>query len=115
MGRRGINKAVFVQARLDSTRLPCKALLPLKGGSVIQHVMRALKPVSADYHVLLTDKHSSEVFKYLAVDEGFDVFSGPEDDVLERYYLASVFYDVDTRSEERRVGKECRSRWSPYH
>src|SRR2546422_5543401 len=22
---------------------------------------------------------------------------------------------VDPRSEERRVGKECRSRWSPYH
>ena len=21
----------------------------------------------------------------------------------------------DPRSEERRVGKECRSRWSPYH
>ena len=23
--------------------------------------------------------------------------------------------DLDNRSEERRVGKECRSRWSPYH
>src|SRR5260370_14994931 len=23
--------------------------------------------------------------------------------------------DADMRSEERRVGKECRSRWSPYH
>ena len=23
--------------------------------------------------------------------------------------------DVEVRSEERRVGKECRSRWSPYH
>ena len=23
--------------------------------------------------------------------------------------------DVSSRSEERRVGKECRSRWSPYH
>src|SRR3989475_5428141 len=23
--------------------------------------------------------------------------------------------DLDYRSEERRVGKECRSRWSPYH
>ena len=23
--------------------------------------------------------------------------------------------DATTRSEERRVGKECRSRWSPYH
>ena len=22
---------------------------------------------------------------------------------------------ADPRSEERRVGKECRSRWSPYH
>ena len=22
---------------------------------------------------------------------------------------------VSQRSEERRVGKECRSRWSPYH
>src|SRR3712207_9338624 len=27
-----------------------------------------------------------------------------------------VRYDADgVRSEERRVGKECRSRWSPYH
>src|SRR5256886_13200472 len=23
--------------------------------------------------------------------------------------------EANTRSEERRVGKECRSRWSPYH
>ena len=28
----------------------------------------------------------------------------------------SIFGDhQDVRSEERRVGKECRSRWSPYH
>ena len=26
-----------------------------------------------------------------------------------------VNYEDTTRSEERRVGKECRSRWSPYH
>ena len=24
-------------------------------------------------------------------------------------------FDIKIRSEERRVGKECRSRWSPYH
>ena len=23
--------------------------------------------------------------------------------------------EMNLRSEERRVGKECRSRWSPYH
>ena len=29
--------------------------------------------------------------------------------------LAGSEVTVITRSEERRVGKECRSRWSPYH
>ena len=33
--------------------------------------------------------------------------------------LASIQYNKNglhaPRSEERRVGKECRSRWSPYH
>ena len=32
-----------------------------------------------------------------------------DDDKLARKGLISI------RSEERRVGKECRSRWSPYH
>ena len=27
----------------------------------------------------------------------------------------SVTNTYEQRSEERRVGKECRSRWSPYH
>ena len=28
---------------------------------------------------------------------------------------ATKIIDLKGRSEERRVGKECRSRWSPYH
>ena len=31
------------------------------------------------------------------------------------FYLGMLLTLVTTRSEERRVGKECRSRWSPYH
>ena len=27
----------------------------------------------------------------------------------------TVLFEKPDRSEERRVGKECRSRWSPYH
>eukprot|EP00928_Gymnodinium_smaydae_P090194 TRINITY_DN74035_c0_g1_i1.p1 TRINITY_DN74035_c0_g1~~TRINITY_DN74035_c0_g1_i1.p1 ORF type:complete len:390 (-),score=33.16 TRINITY_DN74035_c0_g1_i1:17-1186(-) len=34
---------------------------------------------------------------------------------IERMNLAAVERSESTRSEERRVGKECRSRWSPYH
>src|ERR1035441_9453517 len=33
---------------------------------------------------------------------------------MESFSLGERF-DVVIRSEERRVGKECRSRWSPYH
>ena len=29
--------------------------------------------------------------------------------------LGQCFFTGAERSEERRVGKECRSRWSPYH
>ena len=29
--------------------------------------------------------------------------------------IPEAYRNIDVRSEERRVGKECRSRWSPYH
>ena len=31
------------------------------------------------------------------------------------FFSAEEKEALDDRSEERRVGKECRSRWSPYH
>ena len=39
---------------------------------------------------------------------------GSINDVLNEFYDTG-FSTSETRSEERRVGKECRSRWSPYH
>ena len=35
------------------------------------------------------------------------------DDIIKKYEFVAP--DIADRSEERRVGKECRSRWSPYH
>ena len=45
---------------------------------------------------------------------------GEEREVLENmiFLLLNTYMEEDEkkfRSEERRVGKECRSRWSPYH
>ena len=31
------------------------------------------------------------------------------------FFVAPLIFEPFIRSEERRVGKECRSRWSPYH
>ena len=37
-------------------------------------------------------------------------------DIVQIYYQDIIKFNGEMgRSEERRVGKECRSRWSPYH
>ena len=74
-------------------------------------------------------RHSSspamhnEAFAYLGLDYAYLAFevdnSTLEDAVKGLRALKMVGSNVSmpnkTRSEERRVGKECRSRWSPYH
>ena len=40
---------------------------------------------------------------------GFEAVKDFNLDVADKEFIIFV------RSEERRVGKECRSRWSPYH
>ena len=54
-----------------------------------------------------------------------DLFGYPETDSKRTVRFQKISYcscfdknilsDIIKRSEERRVGKECRSRWSPYH
>ena len=53
------------------------------------------------------------------VTAAVDVYNtSPKADIFITHFseegILPVFL-VITRSEERRVGKECRSRWSPYH
>jgi spore coat polysaccharide biosynthesis protein SpsF len=87
---------VFLQVRLDSSRLPRKALLMLEGKAVIAHAMEALKAVEADVYALLTDRESTASLFPFAEACGFEVFTGPRDDVLERYALAAEFFGVST-------------------
>src|SRR3712207_8327488 len=39
----------------------------------------------------------------------------PDKAEVRRISLLGTWVNKGLRSEERRVGKECRSRWSPYH
>ena len=54
-----------------------------------------------------TDKNTALYEKMAAEQDKFRDWlkSQPPEEILKHTY----------RSEERRVGKECRSRWSPYH
>ena len=89
-----MDTGIFVQVRLGSTRLPRKAVLPLTGGTVIQHVMRAMAMVPAGVRALLTDTQSADDLLPLAAAEGWEVFPGSPEDVLRRYCDACRHYRV---------------------
>ena len=66
--------------------------------------------VWTNFNVLVSCKpeHLTKVTSYLET-KLFEVGIAPSKSA---YNQLELFMD---RSEERRVGKECRSRWSPYH
>ena len=53
-------------------------------------------------------------FTKMTLQEGDEKIT-PFSFINEGEYIGENQVDCTTRSEERRVGKECRSRWSPYH
>jgi len=56
----------------------------------------------------LLDMDELQKYMVLGLEQGRDT-------ILPQISLNRFFMKFVTRSEERRVGKECRSRWSPYH
>lgn len=79
--------AIGLQVRLDSVRLPKKALLPLAGKPLLVHAMEALSLVSGAQRYLLTDRQSAEALAPLAESRDFTVLPGPAEDVLRRYAM----------------------------
>lgn len=62
---------------------------------MLQHALRALRRVEADVRAVLTEPGSVSAFEPLAAAEGFALFVGPEQDVLERFCRAARHYRVD--------------------
>ena len=64
-----------------------------------------------------TQLHASEAYGKLPLS--FEINEGQTDGRV-KFFSRGAGYNLfltstEARSEERRVGKECRSRWSPYH
>ena len=76
----------------------------------IYRLIQVLKIVSTKYTRSKVRKKMPPEFAYI-IDELLHVNQLDENKKL--YY--SEILNSMIRSEERRVGKECRSRWSPYH
>ena len=76
---------IAAQCRLTSTRLPNKALLPLGGKTVLDWTLAAMKKVRVDDYYVATDESSFEELKPICERNGFKIFKGSLEDVLDRY------------------------------
>jgi spore coat polysaccharide biosynthesis protein SpsF len=83
--------AAIIQARLGSTRLPRKVLLPLQGRPMLAHVVeRVARAHRVDEVVVATTTCSmdDELWQFCRAN-GWRVVRGSETDVLSRYWTAA--------------------------
>lgn len=86
-----------VSARMRSRRCPGKAIVPLAGRPLLEHLLERLLSVKELDGVVLATSESSEnqILIDLAEKQGAFVFAGDEDDVLGRYVEVARRFQLD--------------------
>lgn len=86
-----------IQARMGSSRLPGKVLLPIAGKPLLWHIVHRLRKArTVDTIVVATSKGAiDDPIAEFAKDAGIHVVRGEEDDVLGRFALAADRLDPD--------------------
>ena len=86
-----------IEARMSSSRLPGKVLLPVLNQPLLRHQIERLSQVnSLDEIVVATTTNSvDDVIENLAVDCGVKFFRGSELDVMQRVADAGEFANAD--------------------
>jgi spore coat polysaccharide biosynthesis protein SpsF len=92
-----MNVVGIIQARMGSTRLPGKVMLPLNGKHVIERdIERAAAAESIDGIVVATSTlQRDDIVETYARRSGASVYRGSESDVMGRMYEAAVVADAD--------------------
>ncbi len=85
---------VIIQARLGSTRLPGKVLMPIGHKTLLEHIMYRLSFLKAEARVVIatSTKEKDDPLAQFCAEKGYECFRGSEENVLERYYLCAEKY-----------------------
>lgn len=92
-----MNTIAIIQARMSSTRLPGKVLLPLSGIPVLGHVVTRVKNCKTVKNVLVAtsiDASDNHIAQYCNLT-GIDCYRGSLLDVLDRYYECAKQANAD--------------------
>ena len=107
-------KAALKQLETQSPDVAlCDVFLP--DGNGVDLVLN-IKKLAPNVEVILLTAHGNIPDGVQAIKNGaFDYITKGDDNNKIIPLISRAVEKAKMRSEERRVGKECRSRWSPYH
>ena len=91
---------IVIQARINSNRLPGKALLPLpnaSGFTIIEQVIRRALAVKYNPEIIIatSNRLENDELELVAQRNQVQFFRGEEDDVLARFYAAATTFNLD--------------------
>jgi len=88
---------LVIQARMGSARLPGKSMMDLAGAPLVGRILERVKRCRRIDEIVLAipDTASDAVLGDLGRRYGVAVFTGPENDLVERYYQAALAFDAD--------------------
>lgn len=88
----------IIQARMSSTRLPGKVLLPLAGVPALNHIVSRIKSCKTIEKVIVatSTKSSDDDIDKFCRQSNFDFYRGSLLDVLDRYYQCAKSENANT-------------------
>lgn len=89
-------RAVIVQCRLSSSRLPKKAVKELGGKPVLAWVLQSMAKVKCEEYIVATDSESYPVLEPICSQYGYKCFAGDLNNVLKRFCDVITEYNIDT-------------------
>jgi spore coat polysaccharide biosynthesis protein SpsF len=89
------NIGIIIQARMGSTRLPSKIMLPVKGDAIFQVQIDRLKKINYPLYIATTIKEADNAIVEFAKKNNIPCYRGDEANVLSRYYECAKQYQLD--------------------
>ena len=99
----------FIQARMGSSRLPGKVLLPICGKTVLQHIIERVQYSKLIDKIIVVTSINSENAAIIELCDQLkiDSFRGSENDVLDRYKTAIKAFGINYCDNIIRITADC--------
>ena len=88
---------IVVQARMSSSRLPGKVMLPLLGKSLLFRMMERLQMIKhrAQFVIAIPEEERNGAIEKEAADMGIPCYCGNLTNLLDRHYQVAKLYEAD--------------------